>query len=165
MPKKVDYFATVYGRFRRGIVPHDQRVDETNVDELREMNFVFLSMDVGPAKKVIINRLRDSGDFLRRLWDGLDESRELPARDRAGDQRVARSIFDHIDQRISFGDITADEYDLNMQTADLNMLNAVLAVLRWKKSCGYYVDSCDERHTSFTVASNKLISCELSDEE
>ena len=73
--------------------------------------------------------------------------------------------YDHIDQRISFGDITADEYDLNMQTADLNMLNAVLAVLRWKKSCGYYVDSCDERHTSFTVASNKLISCELSDEE
>ena len=50
MPKKVDYFATVYGRFRRGIVPHDQRVDETNVDELREMNFVFLR-GRGPSQK------------------------------------------------------------------------------------------------------------------
>jgi len=157
MPKKVAYFESVYSRFRRAIVPHAVRVDESNVAELQEMSFVFLSMDAGPAKKLIIDHLRgweipfvDCGLGLTRVENSLRGT----VRATSGSQ----GRYDHIDRRVSFRDITDDEYDLNMQTADLNMLNAVMAVLKWKKFCGYYIDSADERHSSYVVSSNLLLS-------
>ncbi|MEK6344257.1 MAG: hypothetical protein V4737_10520, partial [Curtobacterium sp.] len=40
----------------------------------------------------------------------------------------------------------ANEYDRNIQVADLNSLNATLAVISWKKQLGYYagIDHPDE---------------------
>lgn len=159
MPKKVDYFEAVYRRFRRGVVPHPVRVDESNVVDIRDATFVFLSMDAGPDKKVIIDRLReweipfvDCGMGLTRVKNSLRGT----VRATSG----SPGRCEHVEQRISFGDVTADEYDLNMQTADLNMMNAVMAVIRWKKHCGYYVDSRDERHTAYVVSSNALLSSE-----
>jgi hypothetical protein len=164
MPKKVDYFEAVYSRFRRGIVPHPVRIDENNVAELRDANFVFLSMDAGPAKKTVIDHLReweipfvDCGMGLTRVENSL-----------RGTVRVTSGSpgrYDQVERRVSFGDITADEYDLNMQTADLNMLNAAMAIIRWKKFCGYYIDSTDERHSSYVVSSNLLLSNEIPNAE
>jgi hypothetical protein len=164
MPKKVAYFEAVYSRFRRAIVPHDVRIDDSNVAELQDMNFVFLSMDAGPAKKVIVDQLREWGIPFVDCGLGLTRvENSLRGTVRATSATLGR--YDHIDHRISYRDIAEDEYDLNMQTADLNMLNAVMAVIRWKKVCGYYIDSRDERHSSYTVASNVLWSSEVPDEE
>ena len=41
-----------------------------------------------------------------------------------------------------------DEYSENIQIADLNALNAVMAVLKWKKLMGFYQD-LKERHSSY----------------
>lgn len=161
-PKKVDYFASVYANFRRNVVAHAVRVDETNVDELREMSFVFLSMDAGPAKKAILSELCereipyvDCGMGLTRVGNSLRGSVRattgLPGR------------YDHIERRVSFHDVMANEYDLNMQTADLNMLNAVMAVLKWKKYLGYYCDSREEANSVYTIASNALHNGEYQD--
>lgn len=154
-PKKVDYFARVYSEFRRAIVPHPVRVDESNLGELHSMSFVFVAMDTGPTKKLILDELR---------------SREIPFVDcGVGVTRVDSSLrgtvrtttglpgrYDHIDERVSYQDVADDEYNLNMQTADLNMLNAVMAVLKWKKHQGYYIDSRDELNSTYAVASNSL---------
>ncbi len=159
MPKKVEYFTDIYSRFRRGIVPHPRMIDDTNVDDLREMSFVFMSMEAGPVKKGIIDHLRewetpfvDCGMGLTRVENSLRGTV------RATSGSAGR--YEHVERRISFGDIQANEYDLNMQTADLNMLNAAMAIIRWKKFCGYYTDSTDERHSSYVVSSNMLISSE-----
>lgn len=164
IPKKVEYFEGVYSRFRRGIVPHPERIDESNVAELRDASFVFLSMDAGPAKKLVVDHLReweipfvDCGMGLTRV----DNSLRGTVRATSG----SPGRYEHVERRISFRDITADEYDLNMQTADLNMLNAVMAVIRWKKFCGYYTDSTDERHSSYVVSSNLLLSSEVPNAE
>ena len=37
-----------------------------------------------------------------------------------------------------------NEYDRNIQIADLNMLNAALAVVKWKKLFGFYADNESE---------------------
>lgn len=162
MPKKVEYFAGAYSRFRRGIVPHPQRIDETNVSELREMSFVFMSMDAGPAKKGIIDHLCEWGIPFVDCGMGLTRV-ENSLRGTVRATSGSPGHCEHVGRRISFVDITADEYDLNMQTADLNMLNAAMAIIRWKKFCGYYTDSTDERHSSYVVSSNVLISSEILD--
>lgn len=161
-PKKVDYYAETYANLRRNIVPHAVRVTADNVDDLLEMDFVFLAMDAGPAKQTIINRLSEQGAAFIDCGMGVQRS-ENSLR---GIVRVTTGTpghYDHIDRRISYTDVGADEYDWNIQTADLNMLNAAIAVLKWKKLCGYYVDSKHEYNSQFTVARNQLHNGEVAE--
>jgi hypothetical protein len=51
-----------------------------------------------------------------------------------------------------------DEYDKNIQIADLNALNACLAVIKWKKLRGFYLDDEHEQLTTYTIAFNQLTS-------
>lgn len=48
-PNKAIYLQSSYQNMRRGIVAHDVHITAGNVDELREMGFVFLCLDSGSA--------------------------------------------------------------------------------------------------------------------
>ena len=52
--------------------------------------------------------------------------------------------------------------DRNIQIADLNCLNALLAVLRWKRHLGLYADGTGETLTTYSLYTNE-ISNETSD--
>lgn len=158
VPTKVEYYQRMYEVMRRGIVPHPVHVDESNINELRAMTFVFLAMDSGPAKKFIVTKLEefgipfiDAGMGVYRVGESL-----------GGILRVTASTPEHRThiwdyQRIPFGDEEDDEYDRNIQTADLNMLNAVLAVIKWKKLYGFYLDQEHEMFTTYTIGGNQLL--------
>ena len=65
---------------------------------------------------------------------------------------------EHVSARISFSDgDDNNEYDCNIQIADLNALNAVLAVIKWKKLFGFYLDFDQEHHSTYTIDGNKLV--------
>ena len=53
-----------------------------------------------------------------------------------------------------------NEYDKNIQIADLNMLNAALAVIKWKKLFGFYADNEGEHFSTYTIDTNLLTSDE-----
>jgi hypothetical protein len=159
-PTKVEYFAKKYGAMRRHIAAHPIRVDADNVSELQGMNFVFLAMDAGPAKRAIVEQLQswqtpfvDSGMNVQRIANSL-----------RGTVRVTTGQpgqYGHLDQRISYTDVNANEYDWNIQTADLNMLTAAMAVLKWKKLYGYYLDTTAELNAQYVVARNKIFNAEV----
>ena len=44
-PNKAEYWTTVYRRFRRGLTSHPYRIDEDNVGELSQHDFVFVCVD------------------------------------------------------------------------------------------------------------------------
>ena len=46
---------------RRGIVAHPGYVTEASVQELKQFDFVFLSMDGAPAKQFIVQKLQEWG--------------------------------------------------------------------------------------------------------
>lgn len=156
-PLKVDYFLQKYNPIRTGIVVHPVRVDDLNVAELREMSFVFIAMDSGPDKKCIVEELErvgipfvDVGMGLYRHDDEID-----------GIVRVTTSTpgrRDHVwnHQRISFAEFPNDEYH-NLQVADLNMLNAALAVIKWKKLFGFYADYEHEHFSAYAIGSHRLL--------
>lgn len=158
-PRKVDYLFAQYHVVRRGIFPHAVRVDETTVGELEGMSFVFLAMDAGPAKRVIVESLQrwevpfvDCGMGLTRLENSL-----------RGTVRVTVGLpgsYGHVARHVSYTDVDANEYDWNIQTADLNMLNAALAVIKWKKAFGYYADAGRELNITYSVARSRLTSGE-----
>ena len=61
-------------------------------------------------------------------------------------------------ERISFSEGNEhDEYRQNIQIAELNALNASLAVIKWKKICGFYYDIDKEMHSLYAIDDNSII--------
>ena len=59
--------------------------------------------------------------------------------------------------RIDLSDGGADDvYSQNIQLAELNAMNAALAVLRWKRLVGFYIDARHEHHTMYHIDANLL---------
>ena len=68
---------------------------------------------------------------------------------------------DHLADRISFVEEDNNDYNTNIQIAELNCLNAVLAVIKWKKLCGFYQDLREEHHSTYSINANQLTSDEV----
>lgn len=159
-PSKVAYLVAMYGKMRRGIIPHEVFIGEENVAELLEFDFVFLCMDSGPAKKLIIATLQAAGRSFIDTGIGVEL---VQARLQLwGICRVTTSTAqqqDHVAQRVSCAaDDAEDLYARNIQLAELNALCAVLAVTKWKKLWGFYVDDDREHDTTYTTNTNLLTS-------
>lgn len=158
LPSKVEYLARLYSRMRHGIVPHPVYIGESTISLLRDKTLVFVCVDKGSVKDLIFRSLEawnipfiDVGMGIGQVGDALD-----------GTLRVTTStpeMRDHIlsSKLVSFADGEEDDlYEQNIQVADLNMLNAALAVIRWKKLRGFYVDMDREHQTLFTIDGTML---------
>jgi len=158
-PSKVEYFRQIYSGMHRGIFAHEKYVDENDFQLLGEMSFVFLSMDSTPIKGQLLAALLaqnvpfiDVGLGVIRHQDSL-----------LGQLRTTTSSTAKSDHIMNSGLIPIDSddgeniYDFNVQIADLNALNAALAVSKWKKLYGFYVDLENEHHSLFVIDGNKVI--------
>jgi hypothetical protein len=157
-PRKVEHHAARYEPLRWGIVPHAVYVTADNVDELLEMDFVFLAMDANEDKKVIVDALTDAGVPFIDTGIGV----RYDAAGLAGLLRVTTSLpgqRDHIQdgQLISYQLGDADEYESNIQVAELNALTATLAVIAFKKRHGFYSDGEGELHSLYRIDTNEIV--------
>ncbi|WP_292216137.1 ThiF family adenylyltransferase, partial [Mesorhizobium sp.] len=156
-PRKVDYLKGIYGRMHRNIVAHPVALTADNLGLLDGVTFAFLSLDAGEEKRLIVEKLEVIGAAFIDVGMGL----ELDEASLGGILRVTTSTpgkRDHLRQRISFAGGGADNiYASNIQVADLNALNAVLAVIKWKKIRGFYRDLEREHHSTYTTDGNLLI--------
>ena len=153
---KVEYFRRRYDPMHRRIIAHPYHVTAATVDELREMSFVFIAIDSGPAKQLIVEKLEEFGIPFIDVGMGLTQVGDTLR----GTIRVTASTDarrDHVGKRVSFDDPEDDEYDRNIQIADLNMLNAALAVIKWKKLSGFYADLEGEYSITYTIDGNHLL--------
>lgn len=159
-PKKVAYLKQLYSKMHRGIVAHDCEITPLNVSELKDMSFVFLCIDSGEAKKVIVEGLEGFGIPFIDVGMGI----KLVDDSLCGILRVTTSTNghrEHLRSRVSLADAGGnDAYHSNIQVADLNALNASLAVIKWKKLCGFYQDSEQEYHSTYSIDFNTIFSDE-----
>lgn len=155
---KVNYLFETYSRMRNGIFAHDRRVDEESAEELKKYNTVFLCIDGDAIKATILAKCEqvgatciDTGMGIYREGDKL-----------GGIVRVTTSSPGHRDHirrhnRIDMAGGEGGEYERNIQMAELNALNAALAVIKWKKLRGIYQDLAGEGDTGYVVDGNKII--------
>ena len=94
--RKVEYYQATYAPMRRGVgvVPHPVYIDETNVEELRDFDFVFRCMDGRPGQEGVVRKLEeldlpfidtglgieDSEDGLRGILRDHEHARALRSR-------------------------------------------------------------------------------------
>jgi hypothetical protein len=70
--KKVEYYESLYSKMRHGVIPHPYRIDP-NMDELRQMQFVFLCIDSGDLKDPIMRTLEQAGISFIDVGMGVNE--------------------------------------------------------------------------------------------
>lgn len=135
---KVEYLATLYSQIKKNIVAIPEYVSEANVKELLDLDFVFVSMDSGPGKKVVVDKLVDAQIPFVDSGVGLYQT----GTNLAGQVRVTmvapntpQSVIDRIPVTTGVED---DLYATNIQVAEANILAATLSVLAWKQYIGYY---------------------------
>jgi Domain of unknown function (DUF6791) len=157
-PAKVDYWASQYEPLRGGIVPHPYDVDEGVLHELAGMDFVFICIDGGPSKRLIVERLEQLGTAFVDVGMGISMlDGALAGTVRASMSIPANRFSLHSRAGLDAGAVE-DEYAENIQIADLNALNACLAVIKWKKLFGFYRDSERELHSTYTIETDLLLS-------
>jgi hypothetical protein len=153
----VNYVAEIYSKMRRKIVPHAVALGASNVQLLHGLDFVFICMDEGRAKREIIALLEAGSASFVDVGTGV----QVGDNKLLGIVRVTTSTprkRDHFAKCVSFNDTKDDAYSTNLQIADLNMLNAAFAVIKWKKLCGFYQDMEHEHDSTYTINENQLLS-------
>ncbi len=155
-PPKAVYFRDTYSEMRRNIVAHGY-VDESVVDCLREMDFVFIAVDKGRTRRLVVEKLEEFGVPFIDVGMGVEEVESSLL----GQLRVTVSTAQPQDQVHSTLPLSDrdddDDYFRNIQIADLNALNAALAVIKWKKLFGFYADLEKEHSSLYQIDGNCLI--------
>lgn len=155
--KKAHYLASIYARMHRHIVPHAYFLDASNLEELKGITFAFVCVDRGAAKRPILEKLTALGISYVDVGMGL----YIEGDQVHGILRTTAStptMNAHVQDTVSFADLGDDgAYRSNIQIADLNALNAALAVIRWKKHRELYGDTEHEHSSLYVLGGNVLI--------
>jgi hypothetical protein len=154
--KKVDYFSQIYSNMHRGIIPNAVNITEENIELLKGFSYVFICIDSNAARGFIISKLKQFGVTFIDVGLGVNTAED----NLVGTLRVtvgSSTKHDHIANRIGIEDVVDNEYATNIQISDLNALNGLLAVIKWKKMSGFYQDLKEEHHTTFSINTGQLL--------
>ena len=150
---KTDYFTSKYEPMRRGIVSHPVFVDAQNLHELLGFSFVFVCVDSDSARSIIVQFLVEQRISFVDVGMNLKivaESNSLIGTARTTLVTPARP--ETATECIPMGDDDDDAlYRENIQVADMNAINAALAVIKWKQHLGFYLDNFNSHELSFVV--------------
>lgn len=157
MPK-ADYFQRIYDAMHRGIASHPYYLTESNLGELAGFDFIFVCVDNGKTRSMLSRHIQsmkipfvDVGMNIQLVHD----TRKL-----IGTCRVTLATHtqnDHFVQYVPMDEADEDVlYRQNIQVADMNALNAQLAVMKWKQYFGFYADDFNPHNTTFSVNSVSL---------
>ena len=150
---KVDHFARVYGRMHTGIEAHPEHLTAANVHLLHGVDFAFCCVDGVEARRFIVPALEE------RSIPFVDAGLGLSLVDDAvlGMVRVTTSTpVMSARSRIPMTAGDGELYRSNIQVACMNALAAALAVMRWKRLAGFYLDLEEEYNSTFSVDGNHL---------
>lgn len=156
LENKAAFYEKSYQKFRKGIICHPYKITNDNLAELDNFDFSFVSIDKGPARKLICEYLRDKricfidtgiGMKLHTI-EGIPDQLSATCRVTA----CTPEKSDHLSRCLDYAPDDEDLYDSNIQVAEMNALNAAMAVFRWKQIVGIYQDQA--RAHNLTLATS-----------
>ena len=131
---KVAALARQYNQWHAGIDAIPERITPENIERLAEFDFVFVSVDDGPSRLLIVDWLSargipyvDCGMGLNRSTIGLCGVVRITGTDRKAFETNVNSAY------LPTENAKADEYRKQAQITELNAFNAIMAVIRFKQ--------------------------------
>ena len=121
------------------------------------MSFVFICIDNNSIKKELFDFLIENKIPFIDTGIGINkEKNELSGIIRTNLCSPAKK--DHLKNQISLSNDHQDnDYSTNIQISDINALNASLAVIKWKKTLGFYSDKEKEYTSLYTINTQSLV--------
>jgi hypothetical protein len=122
------------------------------------MDIVFVCVDTGDSRREVVELLERVGcDFID-VGMGLlldDEQAQVfgQLRTTLSNPDTREQARQHMPLRGSADDAV---YAQNIQTAELNALNAILAITRWKRARGFYTDLEHEVSSTYVIDGNTV---------
>lgn len=138
--KKTDVLTEIYNQFRSGVISHPERVNETNLPELQNCQFVFIAVDHGPSRGIIAQFLVARGIPFIDVGIGIDkitDTIQLHARARV---TLITPGTAHLVGTLPVTDDADEAVYGNIQLSELNALNANLALIRYKQHLQFFTD-------------------------
>jgi molybdopterin/thiamine biosynthesis adenylyltransferase len=152
---KVDYYRRIYSKMHKGIHVHEYYITSSNIHELDGMTYVFICVDRNRIRKMLADHLVNVAIPFSDVGLGVNViDNKLTGAVRVTSANKNKS--DHLSLRIYPEDSDNNDYSTNIQIAELNALNAVFAVLKWKKYIGFYIDQEREHHSSYSIGVSKI---------
>ena len=159
-PNKAEYFASIYSNMRRKIFVHGYLNEET-ASQLNGLQFAFVAVDKGRWRKLAVETLEnldvpfiDVGIGIGEVDGSLQGLVRVTASTPETRSQARRSIpMSEVNDE--------NDYSENIQIAELNALNAALAVAKWKKLVGFYVDLEHEYSSNYEIDGNNLVNEKL----
>ncbi|MDV3560370.1 hypothetical protein CMU69_12565 [Elizabethkingia anophelis] len=149
---KVNYLFDIYSKMHSGICVHPEIITDVNVHSLDQMDFVFICIDKNDARNFITKYFLSKNIFF------IDVGLGINLRD---EQLVGATRVSYCQQVGSeHNDLLDNQYDSNIQIAELNAFNAVQAVIRWKQHCGFYQGSSKQKSSHFILEKLKIFNDE-----
>jgi hypothetical protein len=122
------------------------------------MDFIFLCLDRGADKKTIVRKLQEWNKAFIDVGIGVNLIEGDLLMGTVRTTLVTSEQSAHVEKRIPFSDGQVNnDYSRNIQIAELNALNAALAVIKWKKLFGYYQDTENEYNSFYSISGNTLV--------
>jgi hypothetical protein len=156
-PNKAEYFAAKYRAMHKNVVAHPYALDDETIEEVVGADFVFVAIDRATAKRRIIEKLEQLAIPFIDVGMGLSaDEGALGGLVRVTSSLAGRPMADR--GRMSLADPDPNnDYRVNIQIADLNALSAALAVIRWKKTFGFYRDLASEHNAIYVIDQDDLL--------
>lgn len=153
---KTSYLKDIYSNMHKGVIEHVEYISNSNKEVLKQFDFVFISIDSGKAKKIIVDELIknnipfiDTGIGIRKMDDIL-----------AGEIRISlfdKSNYGEVSNYIDFEQDNDDVYSSNIQIAECNCLNATLSVIKWKKYFEVYADVVNKFQDGYSIEMGEIV--------
>lgn len=154
---KPEVYQGRYENFREGLSLVPKFIDASCEDDLEDVTFAFVCVDKGSARRGIFDLLIKMKIPFIDVGMGLDRKQHRIN----GTLRATYYEPENAQKMIDLGlaelsDRPDDEYRVTVQIAELNALNACLAVLRYKQIKGFYLDENEYGHMLFKVNDIKI---------
>ena len=150
---KTDYYTRKYDPMRRGIISHPVFLGEHNIRELSGFNFIFVCVDKDNARALIAQFLIEQG--IPFVDTGMNLELVAATNSLLGTARATLVTPARPETASECLPIGRDDDDVlyrqNIQVADMNAINAQLAVIKWKQYLGFYFNTFNSYELSFAV--------------
>ncbi len=139
---KAEVYQRRYETFRKGIKLETKEIDSTCEADFAGVTFAFVCIDSGNARAEIFDLLIRLGIPFVDVGMGLVRVNGALAgmiRTTVLKPENAEEVLSK--QLVPLSDPPAHEYRANIQIAELNAMNASIAVLAYKQHCGFYAQA------------------------
>jgi hypothetical protein len=148
---KVDYLKNIYSKMHGDIYAHTVFMDDEHLEKMTELNFVFVAIDEGSIKAKVFSYLDVNNIPYIDVGLGINITDEGQLRGMIRTTSITSSTRHPLKQYIDLNDGEENAYNTNIQIAELNALNAALAVISWKQHAGFYQSTFGVGQTLFNL--------------